>query len=226
MQCSSCNRENREDARFCDGCGARLVQAQQSVTPDVNLAMPLHLADKIRDAKPALEGERKHVTVLFADVKESMDIAEDVDPEEWRRVLNRFYEILTEGVHRFEGTINQYTGDGIMAIFGAPIAHEDHARRACFAALHLTDTLGLYARELRRERGLSFSVRIGLNSGEVVVGAIGPDLHMEYTAVGHTVGLASRMEQLAAPGTAYVTEATVALVGSAFEFEDLGVFDV
>ena len=188
--------------------------------------MPTHLAEKIRDARPSLEGERKHTTVMFADVKGSMDLAEDVDPEDWRRVLNRFYEILTEGVHRFEGTINQYTGDGIMAIFGAPIAHEDHARRACFAALHLTETLGLYARELRREKGLSFSVRIGLNSGEVVVGAIGPDLHMEYTAVGNTVGLAARIEQLAAPGTAYVTENTVDLVGAAFEFEDLGPFEV
>src|SRR5712692_9481644 len=178
MRCSACGRENRDDARFCDACGTRVAQ---TVAPDVNLAVPTHLAEKIRHAKPALEGERKHVTVLFADVKGSMDISEDVDPEEWRRVLNRFYEILTEGVHRFEGTINQYTGDGIMAIFGAPIAHEDHARRACFAALHLTETLGLYARVLRRERGLSFSVRIGLNSGEVVVGAIGPDLHMEYT---------------------------------------------
>jgi class 3 adenylate cyclase/tetratricopeptide (TPR) repeat protein len=222
MRCSACHRDNRDDARFCDACGARL----QAPAPDVNLAMPSHLAEKIRDAKPALEGERKQVTVLFADVKESMDLSEETDPEEWRRILNRFYEILTEGVHRFEGTINQYTGDGIMAIFGAPIAHEDHARRACFAALHLTETLGLYARELRRERGLSFSVRIGLNSGEVVVGAIGPDLHMEYTAVGHTVGLAARMEQLAAPGTAYATQTTADLVGGAFEFEDLGPFDV
>jgi class 3 adenylate cyclase/tetratricopeptide (TPR) repeat protein len=221
--CSSCGRENRDDARFCDSCGTRLTPGP---APSVNLAMPTHLADKIRDTKRALEGERKQVTVLFADVRGSMDITEDIDAEEWRRILNRFYEILTEGVHRFEGTINQYTGDGIMAIFGAPIAHEDHARRACFAALHLTDTLGLYARELRRERGLSFSVRIGLNSGEVVVGAIGPDLHMEYTAVGHTVGLAARMEQLAAPGTAYVTDRTIELAGAAFDVEDLGTFDV
>jgi len=221
MNCSSCGRENRSDARFCDACGTRL-----GALPTAHFAMPTHLADKIRDARPSLEGERKHTTVMFADVKGSMDMTEDIDPEEWRRVLNRFYEILTEGVHRFEGTINQYTGDGIMAIFGAPIAHEDHARRACFAALHLTDTLGLYARELRRERGLSFSVRIGLNSGEVVVGAIGPNLHMEYTAVGHTVGLAARMEQLAAPGTAYATDRTMALVGGAFDAEDLGPFDV
>lgn len=225
MRCNSCGQINREGARFCDNCGARLAPAL-GATPDVNLAMPTHLAQKIRSATGSLEGERKQVTVLFADVKGSMDMAEDVDPEEWRRVLNRFYEILAEGVHRFEGTVNQYTGDGIMSIFGAPIAHEDHARRACFAALHLCETLGLYARELRREKGLSFSVRIGLNSGEVIVGGIGPDLHMEYTAVGHTVGLASRMEHLAAPGTPYLTEQTARLAEGLFDLEDLGTFEV
>ena len=225
MRCGSCGQANRNGARFCDNCGRPLVE-RDGVEPDAHLAVPKHLADKIRHAKPTLEGERKQVTVLFADVKGSMDLAEDVDPEEWRRILNRFYEILTEGVHRFEGTVNQYTGDGIMSIFGAPIAHEDHARRACFAALHLCETLGVYARELRREKGLSFSVRIGINSGEVVVGAIGPDLHMEYTAVGHTVGLASRMEHLAAPGTAYLTQRTADLAGGYFELEDLGTFDV
>jgi adenylate cyclase len=224
MGCSSCGQDNRDGARFCDNCGRPLTPAD--VAPDVHLAVPSHLAEKIRNAQRAVEGERKQVTVMFADVKGSMDLSEDVDPEEWRRVLNRFYEILTEGVHRFEGTVNQYTGDGIMAIFGAPIAHEDHARRACYAALHLCDTLGLYARDLRREKGLSFSVRIGLNSGEVVVGGIGPDLHMEYTAVGHTVGLASRMEHLAAPGTAYLTDRTAELTGTFFDIEDLGQFEV
>ena len=224
MRCTSCGRDNRADAKFCDNCGERL--GSPYVAPDVQLVVPSHLADKIREVQRSLDGERKQVTVMFADVKGSMDLAEDVDPEEWRRILNRFYAILTEGVHRFEGTVNQYTGDGIMAIFGAPIAHEDHARRACYAALHLCNTLGLYARELRREKGLSFSVRIGLNSGEVVVGGIGPDLHMEYTAVGHTVGLAARMEHLAAPGAAYLTQATADLTGGFFDVEDLGTFDV
>jgi class 3 adenylate cyclase/tetratricopeptide (TPR) repeat protein len=224
MVCTSCGQQNREGARFCDNCGERL--STPYVAPDVQLVVPAHLQEKIREVQRSLDGERKQVTVMFADVKGSMDIAEDVDPEDWRRVLNRFYAILTEGVHRFEGTINQYTGDGIMAIFGAPIAHEDHARRACYAALHLCNTLGLYARELRREKGLSFSVRIGLNSGEVVVGGIGPDLHMEYTAVGHTVGLASRMEHLAAPGAAYLTQATADLTAGFFEIEDLGTHDV
>jgi class 3 adenylate cyclase/tetratricopeptide (TPR) repeat protein len=226
MHCASCGQGNREGARFCDNCGQLLALPAGTAAPDVHLAVPAHLADKIRSATGSLEGERKQVTVMFADVKGSMDLAEDVDPEDWRRVLNRFYEILAEGVHRFEGTVNQYTGDGIMAIFGAPIAHEDHARHACFAALHLCDTLRLYARDLRREKGLSFSVRIGLNSGEVVVGGIGPDLHMEYTAVGHTVGLASRMEHLAAPGTAYLTEQTARLARGFFDLEDLGPFEV
>jgi class 3 adenylate cyclase/tetratricopeptide (TPR) repeat protein len=183
---------------------------------------PKHLAEKILQSKSALEGERKQVTVLFADVKGSMELAEQVDPEEWHRILDRFFQILADGVHRFEGTVNQYTGDGIMALFGAPIAHEDHAQRACWAALHLQNELRDHANELRVERGLSFAVRIGLNSGEVVVGKIGDDLRMDYTAKGHTVGLAARMEQLAEPGTAYLTEHTAALVSGYFELEDLG----
>src|SRR5688500_2329437 len=148
MRCGSCGQANRDGARFCDNCGRSFLD-RDVVEPDANFAVPAHLAEKIRHATPTLEGERKQVTVLFADVKGSMDIIEDVDPEDWRRILTRFYEILTEGVHRFEGTINQYTGDGIMSIFGAPIAHEDHARRACFAPLHLCVTLGVYATELR-----------------------------------------------------------------------------
>jgi len=169
---------------------------------------PKHLADKILQSKSALEGERKQVTVLFADVKGSMELAEQVDPEEWHEILDRFFQILTDGVHRFEGTVNQYTGDGIMALFGAPIAHEDHAQRACYAALRLGEELRGYAAELRARRGLNFSVRMGLNSGEVVVGRIGDDLRMDYTAQGHTVGLAARMDQLAEVGRVYLTEHT------------------
>ncbi len=185
---------------------------------------PKHLADKILQSKSALEGERKQVTVLFADVKGSMDLQEGMDPEEWHGIMDRFLQILTEGVHRFEGTVNQYTGDGIMALFGAPIAHEDHAQRACYAALHLTEELRRYATELRRERALSFSVRMGINSGDVVVGKIGDDLRMDYTAQGHTVGLAARMEELAEPGTAYLTEHTAARVEGYFELDNLGEF--
>jgi adenylate cyclase len=178
--------------------------------------------DKILQSKSAIEGERKQVTVLFADVKGSMDLAEQVDPEEWHRILNRFFQILTDDVHRFEGTVNQYTGDGIMALFGAPIAHEDHAQRACYAALHLSHELRRYADELRLNRGLNFAVRIGLNSGEVVVGKIGDDLRMDYTAQGPTVGLAARMQQIAAPERVYVTNYTARLVEGFFQLRDLG----
>src|SRR4030095_2031915 len=122
--------------------------------------------------RSALKAERRKVTVLFADVKGSMDLAEQVDPEDWHKIMDRFFAILSEGGHRFEGTINQYTGDGIMALFGAPIAHEDHAERACYAALHLRDELRRFGQELRRERGFDFATRIGLNSGAVVVGKI------------------------------------------------------
>jgi predicted ATPase/class 3 adenylate cyclase len=187
---------------------------------------PKHLADKILQAKSALEGERKQVTVLFADVKGSMKLSEQIDPEEWHRILERFFEILTEGVHRFEGTVNQYTGDGIMALFGAPIAHEDHAQRACYAALHLRDGLRSLRDELRLSRGIDFQVRIGVNSGEVVVGKIGDDLRMDYTAQGHTVGLAARMEQVAAANTICVSEPTERLVSGYFELRDLGASSV
>ena len=164
--------------------------------------------------------------MLFADVKGSMELAEQVDPEEWHKIMDRFFAILSEGVHRFEGTINQYTGDGIMALFGAPIAHEDHAQRACYAALHLQQELRRYADEMRLEHALNFSVRMGLNSGEVVVGKIGDDLRMDYTAQGHTVGLAERVEQLASPGSAYLTEHTARLVSGFFRLRDLGRFEI
>jgi class 3 adenylate cyclase/tetratricopeptide (TPR) repeat protein len=157
-------------------------------------------------------------------VKGSLELAEQVDPEEWHRILDRFFHILADGVHRFEGTVNQYTGDGIMALFGAPIAHEDHAQRACYAALHLRDELRRYADELRRTKALNFSVRMGLNSGEVIVGKIGDDLRMDYTAQGHTVGLAQRVEQTAAADAAYVTKHTADLVRGFFQLRDLGAF--
>ncbi len=183
---------------------------------------PQHLADKILQSRSAIEGERKQVTVLFADVKGSMDLAEQVDAEAWHGILDRFFQILTEGVHRFEGTVNQYTGDGIMALFGAPIAHEDHAQRACYAALHLRAELRKYSDELRLEQGLNFGVRMGLDSGEVVVGKIGDDLRMDYTAQGHTVGLAQRLEQLASTDSAFLTEHTARLAAGYFQLRDLG----
>jgi class 3 adenylate cyclase len=187
---------------------------------------PKHLAERILTSRSALVGERKPVTVLFADVYGSMELAAQVDSEEWHRIMDRFFAILAEGVHGFEGTVNQFTGDGIMALFGAPIAHEDHARRACWAALHLAEALQRWTDELRRRRGLTFSVRMGLNSGEVVVGRIGDDLRMDYTAQGQTVGLAARMEQLAEPGRIYVAEETARLVEGLFRLHDLGEFTV
>jgi class 3 adenylate cyclase/tetratricopeptide (TPR) repeat protein len=226
VTCPSCGTAHPPEARHCDSCGQALTDAAPIAAPDPRTHPPEHLANKIRAGRATLEGERKQVTVLFADVMGSMELAEQSDPEQWRGIMNRFFSILCEGVHRFEGTVDKFTGDGIMALFGAPIAHEDHAQRACYAALHLQRELAAYAAELRRAQGLSFSVRIGLNSGEVVVGAIGEDLGMDYTAIGHTVGLAQRMEQLAEPGRAYVTEHTAAIVEGYLALADLGEFQV
>src|SRR5436853_375887 len=199
MHCPSCGHDLRPGARFCDACGHPVGGV---APPERRPHAPVHLAEKVLASRGRLEGERKQVTVLFADVKGSMELAERIDPEAWHRILDRFFTILADGVHRFEGTVNQYTGDGIMALFGAPIAHEDHAQRACWAALHLQHELRRYADEVRLAHGLGFSVRMGLNSGEVVVGKIGDDLRMDYTALGHSVGLAQRMEQMADPGKA------------------------
>src|SRR6266542_1366999 len=147
-------RERPPAIKFCGECGKPLSEAAKpGPPPDPRSYTPKHLAEKILTSRSALEGERKQVTVLFADVKGSMELSEQVDPEEWHKILDGFFKIVADGVHRFEGTVNQYTGDGIMALFGAPIAHEDHAERACWAALHLTGELRLYANELRLARG-------------------------------------------------------------------------
>ncbi|HEX7279211.1 MAG TPA: adenylate/guanylate cyclase domain-containing protein [Solirubrobacterales bacterium] len=172
------------------------------------------------------EAERKQVTVLFADVSGSMDLAEQEDPEEWRKIMQRFFSTLAETVTRFEGTVDKFTGDGIMAIFGAPVAHEDHAQRACYAALQMLDDVAEYAGELRREKGLNFSTRIGINSGEVVAGEIGAGGGSSYTAIGHTVGLAQRMETLAEPGKAYLTEHAAELARGYLDLRALGEFEI
>jgi class 3 adenylate cyclase len=228
-QCSSCGHDNPDQAKLCLECGTAIEirRAGEPVATRNPLDYtPKHLADKILQSKSALEGERKQVTAMFADVKGSMELAEQLDPEEWHRILEHFFEILTEGVHRFEGTVNQYTGDGIMALFGAPIAHEDHAQRACYAALHLQGELARYASEVKREHGLDFSTRIGIHSGEVVFGRIGDDLRMDYTAQGHTVGLAQRLESLAEPNTCYLSDTTAQLATGYFALTDLGDFTV
>src|SRR5262245_54420283 len=170
---------------------------------------PPYLAEKILTSRSALAGERKQVTVLFADLKGSTELIRDLDPEAAQRLLDPALRHMMDAVHRFEGTVNQVLGDGIMALFGAPVAHEDHAVRACYAALAMQAAMRRYAEEVRRSHGLEMQARVGLNSGEVVVRAIGNDLHMDYSAVGQTTHLAARMEQLATPGSIRLTAATL-----------------
>ena len=212
MQCPRCQHENPSGVKFCGECGARLeslcpfCQASNPPTnkfcnecgeslaqpaPERKFASPQtytpkHLAEKILTSKSALEGERKQVTVLFADMKGSMELLADRDPEEARKLLDPILEHMMEAVHRYEGTVNQVMGDGIMALFGAPLAHEDHAVRACYAALRMQESVKRYAEGVRRTEGIPIQIRVGLNSGEVVVRSIGSDLKMDYTAVGQT----------------------------------------
>ena len=227
-RCTHCDTELKPGRKFCTKCGAETLPFGSAEAPrDIPVRRvvdytPKHLADKILQSKSALEGERKQVTVLFADIQGSMNLATQLDPEQWHGLLERYFAILTDAVHRFEGTVNQYTGDGIMALFGAPIAHEDHAQRACYAALEARDHLHAFADDLRVTRGLNFSFRIGLNSGDVVVGKIGDDLRMDYTAQGATVGIAQRIEQLAAPGHVYLSGATERLVAGYFQVRSMG----
>src|SRR6267378_648542 len=198
-RCPHCGAEAPPDFRFCGHCGKGLQEAPAPAAPERPVYTPKHLADKILRSRSALEGERRQVTVLFADVAGFTSLAEKLDPEEVHRIINGCFERITAEVHRFEGTINQYTGDGVMALFGAP---------------------------LRAERGPSLAMRIGLNTGAVVVGAIGDDLRMDYTAVGDTTNLAARMQQTAQPGTVVVSEATHRAIEGFFETLDLGRLEV
>ncbi|HEY6220699.1 MAG TPA: adenylate/guanylate cyclase domain-containing protein, partial [Gemmatimonadaceae bacterium] len=168
---------------------------------------PRHLAQKILTSRSALEGERKQVSVLFVDVSGFTSLSERLDPEDVHRLMRRAFDLMIAEVHRYEGTVNQFLGDGIMALFGAPIAHEDHARRAVHSALGITRVLETYRRELA-SRGITFRVRLGLNTGLVVVGSIGSDLRMDYTAVGDTTNVAARLQQVGEPGRVTVAEAT------------------
>src|SRR5437773_7535940 len=238
MKCPRCQHENPPQAKFCLECGARValictkcrselpagakfclecgeaVASQATAEPRFTSPesyTPKHLAEKILTSKSALEGERKQVTVLFADLKGSMELLADRDPEEARKILDPVLERMMEAVHRYEGTVNQVMGDGIMALFGAPIAHEDHAVRACYAALAMQEAIRRYSAEVRQAHGVEVQIRVGLNSGEVVVRAIGNDLHMDYSAIGQTTHLAARMEQLATPGSIRLTAETLRL---------------
>src|SRR3989475_4444829 len=225
--CSQCGTANAPIHKFCKKCGQSLTAAsgvdpegRRFASPDSYT--PKHLAEKILTSKSALEGERKLVTVLFADLKGSMELLADRDPEEARKLLDPVLERMMEAIHRYEGTVNQVMGDGIMALFGAPVSHEDHAVRACHAALRMQETVGWYADELRRSQGIDVQIRVGLNSGEVVVRAIDSDLHMDYSAIGQTTHLAARMEQLARPGTALMTKDTLRLAEGYIEVRPLG----
>jgi len=205
-------------AKFCPEC-AHPVGAG-AATPEAYT--PRHLAERILDSRAALEGERKQVTVLFADLKGSMELLAERDPEEARKILDPVLERMMEAVHHYEGTVNQVMGDGIMALFGAPLAHEDHAVRGCYAALRMQEAIRRYTDEVRRAHGVEVQIRVGLNSGEVVVRSIGSDLRMDYTAVGQTTHLAARMEQLATPGTIRLTANTLALAEGYVEVRVIG----
>jgi class 3 adenylate cyclase/tetratricopeptide (TPR) repeat protein len=225
--CPSCGAANPPANKFCNECGTPLAQvatAVKFVSPESYT--PKHLAEKILSSKSALEGERKQVTVLFADMKGSMELLADRDPEDARKLLDPILEHMMEAVHRYEGTVNQVMGDGIMALFGAPLAHEDHAVRACYAALRMQESVKRYAEGVRRTEGVSIQIRVGLNSGEVVVRSIGSDLKMDYTAVGQSTHLAARMEQLATPGSILITAETLRLAESYVEVRPLGPVNV
>ena len=187
---------------------------------------PPYLSEKILDARHRLEGERKQVTILFADIKDSTELIRDHDPEAAQQLIDPALGRMMDAVHRYEGTVNQVLGDGIMALFGAPIAHEDHALRACYASLAMQAAMREYTEEVRRTHGLELCIRVGLNAGEVVVRTIGNDLYMGYSAVGQTTHLAARMEQLANPGSIRLTAATLRLVEGMVRVNDLGLIPV
>jgi class 3 adenylate cyclase/tetratricopeptide (TPR) repeat protein len=253
MQCPRCQQENPPQAKFCLECGARLARACASCgtelpasakfclecgqpagmppgpapqPPAPQTYTPKHLAERILTSRGALEGERKQVTVLFADLKGSMELLADRDPEEARRILDPVLERMMDAVHRYEGTVNQVMGDGIMALFGAPLAHEDHAVRACYAALRMQEGVKEYAQEVQRTEGLPLQIRVGLNSGEVVVRSIGSDLCMDYSAIGQTTHLAARMEQLAMPGSILLAPDALQLAEGYVQVRALGPMQV
>jgi class 3 adenylate cyclase/tetratricopeptide (TPR) repeat protein len=226
LNCLVCGAASPPENKFCGQCAAPLVRTSPSRFTSPESYTPKHLVEKILTSRSALEGERKQVTILFADLKGSMEFLADRDPEEARKLLDPVLEHMMEGVHRYEGTVNQVMGDGIMALFGAPLAHEDHAVRACYAALRMQETVKRYAEEVHRTQGVPLQIRIGLNSGEVVVRSIGNDLHMDYTAVGQTTHLAARVEQLAMPGSILISTETLNLAEGYLRVQSLGPMPV
>src|SRR5688572_10953998 len=219
--CPSCGAANPDANKFCGQCASPLEKPHVPRFATPQAYTPKHLAEKILTSKTALEGERKQVTVLFVDVAGFTSMSERLDPEEVHRLMRGAFDRMLAEVHRYEGTVNQFLGDGIMALFGAPIAHEDHGRRAVHAALGIARVLDEYRRELV-PRGVTFRTRQGLNTGLVVVGSIGGDLRMDYTAIGDTTNVAARLQQSAEPGRVTVSDATHRLVRAYFETRTIG----
>ena len=225
MKCPKCQRENPEDASFCNGCAYPLKTLEQ--TPPIDFTRPhsytpKFLADKILTTRSAMEGERKRVTVLFADVAGFTSMSEKLDPEEVHQIMDGCFKILMDEIHNHQGTINQFTGDGVMALFGAPVAIENHAQNACQAALSIQNAMKRYSEELNKKYNFEFKMRIGLNTGPVIVGSIGDDLRMDYTAIGDTTNLAARMESMSEPGSILVSPITYKRGSQFFKFEPLG----
>jgi len=227
--CSGCGKTNPPESKFCNECGHDLSMPKAPPRIDYDRPQsytPKFLVDKILTTRSSIEGERKLVTVMFADVAGFTRISEKLDPEEVHEIMDGCFRILMDEIHRYEGTVNEFRGDGLMALFGAPVAHEDHAQRACYASLAIQQSLGPYAERLNREHGIDFTMRIGLNSGPVVVGAIGDDLRMDYTAQGDTANLAARRESSAEPGKVLVSGNTYRLVRNFFLFGHIATIRV
>jgi len=208
MKCPKCGEVNLSHQKFCGECGTKFAPASlvQPRFADWNYT-PRYLAEQILRTRSALEGERKQVTVLFCDIADSTPLANQIGPDNMHKVLNAFFEAAAAEVHRFEGTVNQFLGDGFMALFGAPLSHEDHARRAVLSALSIRTVIG---RDARLEAlGVSLKTRIGLHTGVVVVGRIGDNLRMDYTAIGDTTNVAARIQALAEPNKILASESVV-----------------
>lgn len=225
--CPRCDAVVPADARFCMNCG----QALDAVTPAdsdrqarLAAAAPGPLVDKMRQAK--LTGERKPVTALFVDVVGSTSLAEQMDPEDWTQIVNEAFELMSQAVFHYEGTIAQLQGDAMLAFFGAPIAHEDDPERAVRAALEMLEVIGEFGRQLKASQGVDFRIRAGINTGPVVVGNVGNDLRYEYTALGDAMNVAARLQAAAEPGTILITDHTQRLIAGVFDAEDLGEIEI
>jgi class 3 adenylate cyclase len=225
VHCPECLQANPDDARFCLRCGTPLgsVEAEDRLR-QVTAATPASLATKLRAAP--MGDERKLVSILFADVVGSTQLAENLDAEEWKELINGAFDRITAPIHRYEGTVAQFLGDGFLAFFGAPVTHEDDADRAVRASLDLIDAARAYGKDVRERAGLDFAVRVGIHSGPVVVGAVGTDLHYEYLAVGDTVNVAARLQAAAEPMTVLISERTRRLLSDGFEVADERLIDV